>query len=1068
MIQLGTREEQISRLKEDLQLYEVAGRGGVFIIQLNEDFTLLYGNENYYNICGYSVAGMKERINNRGVECVYKDDLPRVRKLCADGLATGKKNIEWEMRMQTGDGQVKTVLVNCLFSTLKGENVLKGFVVDISEQVKLRQELQLTESALSAAIEQVGFKYWEYDMYRDQAVQSQQIVNSFGVPRLLEDYPNSFVKLGVVHPDSVQEFLKLHQQIKKGAKEVKGKIQIVHPNGKVNWDIIKYTTIFDEHGRPIKAIGTGVDITDQVLLEKRYEREVTYRNEVEKNSLIASLRTNLTQNMILDYSSNYEFGNSDGSPLQFAETMAHIADQIPNVEEKKLFNQTFNAPVLIAAYQEGQRNFKVEYRRTMPSGDLEWIVTGGQLLKRPETEDVFCFIYSKNIHTDKVTKQLVDSVVGADYDFILQLNVAQGFYTTYNANQERNKLLPEYSGNFDQTNAEYIAAHVLPEDASNCLQWFKVDYIVQRLSQEDAFTVVVGVQDADGTISRKKVQMFYSDEEQQHVCITCIDVTQIYEEEEQKTQLVKESLELAKQANAAKSEFLSRMSHEIRTPMNAIIGMSAIAAQRINSPKEVADCLAKIGISARFLLALINDILDMSRIDSGKVYIKREKIPFEEFVSNINAIIYDQAETKGVDYDAVVIGLTEDYYIGDQMKLQQVLINLLANAVKFTPSGGKVQFIIRQLRSQKGEAIMRFTINDTGCGINEEFIPHVFEPFTQEHVGATTLYGGTGLGLAICKNLVSLMGGKIGVRSIEGIGTEFNVEVKLGISEESYNRIKQACNIKLLKMKALIVDDDVIICEQTKHLLVGMGLQAEWVDSGYKAVEQVQEKWQAKDFYDIIFVDWKMPMMDGIETTKRIREIVGPDVTIIIMTAYDWSHIEVEAKRAGVNMLINKPMFSATVVSVLDKIFDEQQDQSLTLEPQYDFQGKKLLLVEDHELNIEVAKLLLEHKGFEVEVAKNGLQGLEKFAVSDTGYYDAILMDIRMPVMDGLTCAQNIRLLDKKDSTTVPIIAMSANAFDEDIDKSSAVGMNAHLSKPIDPQNLFKVLYECIYQTKDL
>ncbi|MEG1932763.1 MAG: response regulator, partial [Pygmaiobacter sp.] len=412
-----------------------------------------------------------------------------------------------------------------------------------------------------------------------------------------------------------------------------------------------------------------------------------------------------------------------------------------------------------------------------------------------------------------------------------------------------------------------------------------------------------------------------------------------------------------------------------------------------------------------------NDVLDMSRIESGKVLIRHDEIPFEEFIGGINGICHAQAQEKGVEYDSILTSYTEDSYIGDAMKLQQVLINILSNAIKFTPVGGKVQFIVHQEKTSHDEAVLRFTMNDTGIGISEDFLPHLFEPFEQQRGGSTSPYAGTGLGLAICRNLVDLMGGTINVNSIEGVGSEFVVAVKLGIPKKKRQTAWQLPNVHLENLKALIVDNDILICQHTKQVLSDMRLRADYVISGTKAVDAVRAKWDKREFYDIILVDWKMPDMDGIETTRKIRKIVGPDVTIIIMTAYDWAAIEAEAKQAGVNLLLSKPLFKSSLCSAFEKLYSDN-DRFLTAKTplNYNFSGKRVLLVEDHLLNIEVAKKLLNAKHLEVEVAENGLQAIEIFAQRNEGYYDLILMDIRMPVMDGLTAAKSIRQLRKTDA----------------------------------------------------
>jgi len=608
-----------------------------------------------------------------------------------------------------------------------------------------------------------------------------------------------------------------------------------------------------------------------------------------------------------------------------------------------------------------------------------------------------------------------------------------------------------------------IKLRVDAEDAEETRENFRLERIEEKLRESDIYTFFYREKrsgDSAAVQKRMKEDIYYLDEYKDVLVFLLTDVTEIFEQESETRERMASALAAANQASAAKSSFLSRVSHEIRTPLNAILGMDAIAARNIDHPEKVADCVSKIGISARYLLSLINDILDMSRIESGKMLLKNEKFLFRDFIANINTMIYNQTRAKGLDYECTVSADVAEAYIGDAMKLQQALINILGNAVKFTKTG-RITLSVHPVYNKGSISMTRFVVNDTGIGIREEDLENIFAPFEQVDNSTTTVFGGTGLGLAITKNLVTLMGGTIKVRSITGVGSEFTIEVPLTVDESA--PICPSYNLCLEKMKALIVDDDLIVCEQANKILEEIGMVSEWVTSGYEAVRRVQAKSSVSVYYDYILIDWKMPDMDGLETTRQIRKNVGPDVTIIIITAYDWESIEMEAKAAGANLLISKPLLKTTLISAFQKARGQEEAEKENNQV-FDFTGKRALVAEDNSINAEIAKTLLEDKNFVVETAADGLRAMEMYTQKPAWYYDVILMDIRMPLMDGLQAASNIRHWNKEDAKTIPIVAMTANAFDEDVDKSAAVGMNAHLSKPIDPDIMYGTLYRILYE----
>ena len=522
-----------------------------------------------------------------------------------------------------------------------------------------------------------------------------------------------------------------------------------------------------------------------------------------------------------------------------------------------------------------------------------------------------------------------------------------------------------------------------------------------------------------------------------------------------------DALAAAEEANKAKTAFLSNMSHEIRTPMNAIIGLNSIALSDPETPEKTKEYLRKIGTSAKHLMNIINDILDMSRIESGRMVVKNEEFSFPKALEQVNTMISGQCRDKGLNYDCKVRGKIDDYYIGDSMKLRQILINILGNAVKFTPEKGTVSFLVEELARFDGKATIRFTITDTGIGMSEEYLPKLFETFSQEDNSSTNRYGSTGLGMPITKNIVELMNGNIEVESEKGVGTTFKVTVTLGECERTTQKA-EADELHPSEMSVLVIDDDPDACEYAQFVLGQVGITCEIASSGQEAVSMVEMRHARREPYNLILVDWRMPDMDGIETTRRIRSVIGEDVAIIILTSYNWEEVEGEARQAGVDSFVAKPLFAGTVMDEFREAF-KKKNESL-MENRVDLRGRRVLLAEDMIVNAEILMMILSMREMEADHAENGKLAVEMFESHPEGYYDAILMDMRMPEMDGLEATRVIRKLDRADAKTIPIIALTANAFDEDVQRSLQAGLNAHLSKPVEAENLYDTLESLIRQ----
>ena len=523
-------------------------------------------------------------------------------------------------------------------------------------------------------------------------------------------------------------------------------------------------------------------------------------------------------------------------------------------------------------------------------------------------------------------------------------------------------------------------------------------------------------------------------------------------------QALSEAVRAAETANKAKSTFLSNMSHDIRTPMNAIIGFTTLAVSNIDDKKRVRDYLGKILSSSNHLLSLINDILDMSRIESGKIHLEETEVSLSDVLHDLKTIISGQIHAKQLELYMDAMDITNEDVYCDKTRLNQVLLNLLSNAVKFTPAGGTVSIRIRQYPGTvKGSELYEIRVKDNGIGMSQEFVQKIFSPFERERTSTVSRIQGTGLGMAITKNIVNMMGGTIEVLTEQGKGTEFIVRLPFRI-QSKHQRIEKIAELEGLK--ALVVDDDFNTCDSVTKMLVKVGMRSEWTLSGKEAVLRARQSMEMGDAFHAYIIDWRLPDMNGIEVTRQIRSL-GDDTPIIILTAYDWSDIEVEARAAGVTAFCAKPMFMSDIRDTLMTAIGQKQAEAETAilpTAGSDFRGKCILLVEDNELNSEIAAEILNEYGFLVDTAENGAEAVEKVKNSKPGNYDLVLMDVQMPVMDGYEATKQIRALDNPALAGITILAMTANAFDEDKKKALECGMDGFLSKPIVIEELISIL----------
>ena len=646
--------------------------------------------------------------------------------------------------------------------------------------------------------------------------------------------------------------------------------------------------------------------------------------------------------------------------------------------------------------------------------------------------------------------QIIETAVQSEYDYVIYIEASKNSYVMYTSGTDNYSPPAITSNNYDAEVAKYNRKYMAPDLCEKMTRQMSRSHVDPILRQHGEYTVYATVIE-NGMNREKKIRFSYFDKEKNIWLLTRTDITEIKEERKQKL-LLQEALQSATAANRAKSDFLSRMSHDVRTPINAIVGMTAIAGLHMNDQNRIADCLKKITISSKLLLNLINEVLDMSKLESGKIMLTEETFKLDELLESLFIMVQSAFEAKKQKF-VIHSKVKHECLIGDVQRIQQALLNMLTNAIKYTPDKGLIQISVEEKPSvYNGYGQFEIAVTDNGIGMKPEFLSKVFEPFERSDDKAIRNIQGTGLGMAISRHIAQMMNGDILVESEYGKGSKFTMRfhVKLGGMDEYDNNL-------LIDLPVLVVDDDDVSCEIACENLQELGMKPEWVLSGQDAVQKVNEG----NNYFAIIIDLMMPNMNGIETTYKIRECVGPDIPIIIISAYDYSGYEIEALKAGVNGFICKPIMKSKLFHLMKKFAtNKKEEEEVTIVPSIitSFPGKRILVVEDNDLNREIAYELLQETGAEIETACDGQEAVNKVSDSPEGYYDFIIMDIQMPVMDGLEATRQIRLLDRQDIKDLPIVAMSANAFAEDVRLSLEAGMNEHIAKPIEIDKLYSVM----------
>ncbi len=819
--------------------------------------------------------------------------------------------------------------------------------------------------------------------------------------------------------------------------------------------------LYDLDGSVMGTVGVAIDITQ----ERAYEQEI-----VQKNHTLETIFTTMDCGVMthsIDGSRILSVNRAALNILGYDSQEELVAEGFDMVAASVLDEDKEKLRASIRELKKEGDSVSVEYRVGHKDGTVLHIMGNVKLMK--ENGELFYQRFlldctAQKLQEEKKERRHMELVqaLSIDYNIVCFYDLDTGAGSSLRMRESSRKLFGDIFTerlSFQESMEQYIQKFVYEEDQETLRQDFSQENLKKVLEEKNPYYVNFRTfRDGEMKYYQLKIVRAGVWKDGHGIVLGLRSVDEEIRNEMEQKNLLQDALLQANRASKAKSVFLSNMSHDIRTPMNAIVGFTALAITHIDRPEQVEEYLKKIMTSGNHLLSLINDVLDMSRIESGKMHLEEKPCSLPDILHGLRSIVQSDIHAKQLElYIDTVDVLDEDIYC-DKLRLNQVLLNLLSNAIKYTTAGGIISMrVMEKPRATAEYASYEFHIKDTGIGMSEEFISHIFEPFEREKNSTISGIQGTGLGMAITKNIVDMMNGSIEVKSEQGVGTEFIVSFTFRL----HSGAREPQNIPELKnCRALVVDDDFNTCDSVSYMLGQIGMRAEWTLSGKEAVLRTHQAVMRGDEYCVYIIDWMLPDMNGVEVTRRIRKETGGNVPVIVLTAYDWSDIEEEAMEAGVTAFCSKPLFFSELRSCLYSIVntDEEEDSKSDENKRPDFHTGRILLAEDNELNQEIAEAILGDAGFEVEIAENGQIAVEMLSRSEHGYYQLVLMDVQMPVMNGYEATREIRALDDRELAGIPILAMTANAFEEDKQAAMRCGMDGHIAKPIDIDNLFRTL----------
>lgn len=873
-------------------------------------------NQAFYDIFGYSEDKLPRVNKETSFLNVHPNDIRKLKHLIAVALKKGER-LRHTYRVYN-DALKKYIWVYLNAVSIPqpdGTQLIYASYTDVTDERTAQTRLHDTQLLLSAALRNARITVWEYDIEKKQITQSVEAQDRQGFGCTIENIPESLIECGYIHPDCASDYRAFYREVAKGAPRAVMDVRVRSKDEKNYWwKRVIYIPVFDGSGKHLRSIGTAFDVTELKLQESQYAALETLKNVTKHGVML-----NVTKNTA-DVRGAATDSDMDGGVTSIDKFFARTRLRVVDEKMRAGFDAIFSRENILQAYVSGKTEASYEGLCDFGDGRVRYTEFKLRLTRDPQTGDIIGFTYQNDIHASKTVQEMISGVIDLAYDYILAIRLEDDSFTAYASKSYYYEGFKR-SGCYTAEQERWLHSCTATENWASLTSSLSLNNIKRMLDAEQTYSIYMEISDRKGFLRRKKLTFSYMDDRKEFILMTRADVTEQYNRQLKAHRELSMALEMAEGANTAKTEFLSKMSHDMRTPMNAVIGLAELARDA-SSLAECRDYLHQISTSGKYLLSIINDVLEMSRIESRDIELHPTIVYMPDFIRDTASIVLPDVTKKHISFEILQDDDAGLYMRVDTTYIQQVLVNLLSNAIKFTPEGGRIELIIENLQIKERRVTNRITVKDTGIGIGEEFLPKVFTPFEQENSTDDDGRMGTGLGLSIVKNIVERMGGVISVSSKKGEGTTFVVE---------------------------------------------------WTLEAVSAEEYAPKEWHE-----------------------------------------NCTHADIK--------------------------------------------GRRVLLCEDHPLNSAIAAKLLEKKGVLVEFAENGKIAVEKFTNRPAGYYDAILMDIRMPVMDGLEAAQAIRAQEKSDAPAVPIIAITANAFEEDRRKSIACGMNAHLAKPIEPQKLYETL----------